>query len=349
MQREPVDALLQRIPALEKVGNALSVRDWARGFAQQAAHDDSTRQRFRWLARATAHDVVLGKLLESHLDALQILHELLGATDSARLLQHLAPADGLWGVWCAQAAGVPALRLEHGDAGPRITGRKSWCSGAGLVQAALLTCDDAGQSQLVAVAMNHPGVQVTQDGWHAVGMAGTGSVDVVFDQVPAIPVGLPGAYVDRAGFWHGAAGVAACWHGGACAIAQPLRQRVREAGAQADGLLAAPLGVVDCALEASALVLRDAADRIDSARAGGEPFGRRHALRARGVVEAAAQTVLAEVGRALGAGPLCRDAAHARRTADLAVFLRQSHAQWDLAVQGRLLAADDGADGQWQI
>jgi hypothetical protein len=63
------------------------------------------------------------------------------------------------------------------------------------------------------------------------------------------------------------------------------------------------------------------------------------ALRSRAAVEEAVSTVLAHAGRALGAGPLCRDAALAQRFADLPVFLRQSHAERDLAELGRLLSA----------
>ena len=52
--------------------------------------------------------------------------------------------------------------------------------------------------------------------------------------------------------------------------------------------------------------------------------------------------MLDRVGRALGAGPLCLDPVHAQRVADLPVYLRQSHAERDLAGLGALAA--DGAD-----
>ena len=55
-------------------------------------------------------------------------------------------------------------------------------------------------------------------------------------------------------------------------------------------------------------------------------------------VEAAATTVLEHASRALGAGPLCRNAGFARMVADLPVFLRQSHAERDLATLGSELA-----------
>jgi hypothetical protein len=48
------------------------------------------------------------------------------------------------------------------------------------------------------------------------------------------------------------------------------------------------------------------------------------------------------VGRALGAGPLGHNEAHSRRVADLTVYLRQHHAERDLAALGALVA-DSGA------
>jgi hypothetical protein len=55
----------------------------------------------------------------------------------------------------------------------------------------------------------------------------------------------------------------------------------------------------------------------------------------RAVVEQAATATIDRVGRALGAGPLCSDAAHAQHVADLTVYLQQSHAERDLADLGR--------------
>ena len=55
------------------------------------------------------------------------------------------------------------------------------------------------------------------------------------------------------------------------------------------------------------------------------------------MVEEGATTILTRVGRALGAGPLTRDAAHSRRVADLTVYLRQSHGERDLLDHGQRL------------
>ena len=53
--------------------------------------------------------------------------------------------------------------------------------------------------------------------------------------------------------------------------------------------------------------------------------------------EAAAQAVLEETGRALGATPFCRDAGFARAAADLPVFIRQSHGDRDDAALARAI------------
>lgn len=63
----------------------------------------------------------------------------------------------------------------------------------------------------------------------------------------------------------------------------------------------------------------------------------------RALTEAAAADVLGRTGRALGAGPLSHDEAHSRAVADLTVYLRQQHAERDLARLGELVAEHGAA------
>ncbi|MNH22973.1 hypothetical protein D3C79_828500 [compost metagenome] len=69
--------------------------------------------------------------------------------------------------------------------------------------------------------------------------------------------------------------------------------------------------------------------------------------RTRAQVEQAVEQVIHHVGRALGAAPFCRGNHFARLSADLPVFLRQSHAERDLAVLGEQLAQRPA--GVWQL
>jgi hypothetical protein len=61
----------------------------------------------------------------------------------------------------------------------------------------------------------------------------------------------------------------------------------------------------------------------------------------RALIERTASEVIDRVGRALGAAPLATDADHARNVADLLVYIRQSHAERDLATLGALVAGED--------
>lgn len=283
----------------------------------------ATLARWRALAAVAAVDLGLAKLFEGHTDALAILAELKADPRGAE--------DACWGVWCAEPPDMRVGIRGQASGGVRISGLKGWCSGAAVLSHALVSgWNAAGQPCLAAVALDQPGVTVTTQGWHAVGMRSSASVNVVFDQAQGTAVGPPGAYVDRPGFLHGGAGVAACWYGALAGIAGRLRDAV--ARDQPDPYRLAHLGAVDVALTQARAVLREAASAIDL-----HPADRcaLETARARLAVEAAAEQVLSCVPRALGAGPLCRDAALAQALADLPVFIRQSHAERDQAAHGK--------------
>ncbi len=288
----------------------------------------ATLARWRALAAVGARDLSLAKLFEGHTDALAILHEA-GAS---------RPDDAsAWGTWCAEPPDA-RLRLDLTDAGGFVlNGRKAWCSGARSVSHAVVSCWNLdGEPMLAAVALRQPGVRMTDDGWQAVGMRDSASFDVQFDNVAAVPLGGPNFYVRRAGFWHGGAGVAACWFGAATALADALSVALHaRSAAQPDPHRLAGLGEAAVALQGAAAVMRETAAAID--RAPGDD-AMAAALSVRLCVEAAANVTLGAVGRALGPGPMCKDAAMARRFADLPVFMRQSHAERDLEALGRRLA-----------
>ena len=81
-----------------------------------------------------------------------------------------------------------------------------------------------------------------------------------------------------------------------------------------------------------------AAERIDAGQAGGEA-GEVLALQARAVVADSVERIIRQVGHALGPAPLAFDEEHARRVADLELYVRQHHAEADLARLGSALVA----------
>lgn len=306
------------------------VRRWLKSGQLQLPLPGSGRTSHRWrcLSELTAIDVVAGRLAEAHADAVAILAEL-GGPDPG--------ADEWWGVWAAEAPDAVLVARSAGDS-VVIDGTKAWCSGAGLCTHALVTAHlTDGRRGLFAVDLRSGGVRPLQSSWRNTGMADSDTRSVEFSSVAATPVGAPGDYLNRPGFWFGAMGVAACWLGAARAVAAPLYHRA--AGGSADEHMLAHLGAVDAAITAAQATLRAAAEQVDRDPRNVSGKAELTARRVRAVVETAVDEVLQRTDRALGPGPLCLDEQHIRAVADLTVYVRQSHAERDLAALGLLAAA----------
>ncbi|OBG67210.1 MULTISPECIES: acyl-CoA dehydrogenase [unclassified Mycobacterium] len=303
------------------------VRHWLESERLELPLPASGRTAERWqrLSSLAEENIVAARVAEAHVDAVAILHELGGKP----------PESGqLWGVWAAESPDAVLTATDtHGAF--TLAGTKVWCSGAGFCTHALVTARlEDGTRGLFAVQVTDGSVKPLPSTWWNAGMAGSDTRPVQFTNTHAVAVGDPGDYLDRPGFWHGAIGVAACWLGGARRVADPLYRCAKSESADAYSL--AHLGAVDAALAAGDAMLAAAAAQVDA-----DPFDRTGtaqllARRVRTVVEHAVDEAITRTGRALGPGPLCQDGRHAQRVADLSIYIRQSHAERDLAELGRL-------------
>lgn len=327
-----VRAVLEQADAVDGLGvDIAATLDWAVDAGRR--RPSSLSATWELLAAVASRDVAAARVLEPHLDALGILDE----AAAAGIDVPVDPA-GAWGVFAAEGPGV---RLEaREDAGTwTLHGTKPWCSLASHLTHALVTAwVDEERRQLFALDLRDPAVTARTGPWHARGLERVVSAPIDVEGAAAVPVGEPGWYLRRPGFAHGGVGVAACWWGGAL----PLREALRTAAgtARADQLARVHLGRVDTALWAARAVLLETATAFE---AGGSASEGLRAARARAVVADAVETTLTESARALGPLPLVADEAHARRVADLQVYVRQHHGDRDLARIGGDLAA--GADG----
>ena len=288
--------------------------------------DGETGELFSILERLAIDDLGVARTVEPHLDALAILAQ--------AGMQELA-GDRSWGVFAAEG-GTEPLRLSPVGS---LTGVKPWCSLAADLDAALVTAThDDGSRQLFAVDLTPSGVTVLPGTWHSRGLAEIPSGPVRFEDVAATPVGEPGWYLERPGFAWGGIGVAACWHGGAVALARAVLDAARTK--PDDMLLAMHLGAIDEAVSSSRRAIHEAAALIDDGTAIGAA-GSVLAKRVRATVARACELVLERAGHALGPAPLALDEAHAKRVADLTVYIRQHHAERDLASLGAALSRGD--------
>lgn len=330
-------AVAQRAPRSTGAGDAHRV--WvADGLTRAVAEGEldlplpgggDTRRRWRALSDLAERDLSLARLAEGHTDATAILAEL-GA----------APPDPgqVWGVWAAHPPGT-VLTAVPVEGGWRLSGTKPFCSGAHTCTHALVSAEVAGGGRRL-FAVDTGRVEPVEGTWACAGMAASDTLTLVFDDLPAEPVGPEGAYVQRPGFHHGGIGVAACWFGGALAVAAPLAARA--ARDSADDHTRTAYGAVDRDLHAASAVLELAAEEIDADPLDAKGLAALRAQRVRAVVARVCGDVLRRTGEALGAGPLASDAHYARAATDLAVYLRQHHADRDLAALGSSAAGEEG-------
>ena len=242
---EDLDAISPLLAeAQAAVGDVPALLDLAKTAAATAPKPGEGRTAFLWeiLASVTAVDVAAGRVLEPHLDAAAILGQAAGlAAGEGRDCPDFDGIrfDGAWGVFAAEA---PGLRLEAKEAEGcfLLHGSKPWCSLAAQLDHAVLTAHvEGGGRAAFAVDLHADGVSFANPEWTSRGLREIPSGTVHFDGVPAVPLGGSGWYYQRPGFAWGGMGVAACWLGGAVAVARSFtaslqQSRRRRTGAGPD-------------------------------------------------------------------------------------------------------------------
>jgi hypothetical protein len=270
-----------------------------------------TALRHRRLLELAREDLPLARLAEAHTDALAILAE-----------AQISPSPGLYGVWAAESPG-DELHFQGGV----ITGRKMFCTGAGLIDHALITVD----GHLIEVNLRENAGTFTADSqtWRTCAFRETNTATVQFSGTAAYRlVGAGNWYLTRPGFWHGACGPAACWAGGAAGLFDYAVHQTRS-----DPHTLAHLGAMGAGLWGMTAHLDCAGNEIDS-HPNDSDTARCRALTVRHLIEQACTEILQRLGRAYGPRALAFDAGVSRRYQEVELYIRQSHAERDLEALG---------------
>lgn len=287
-----------------------------------------TPERWRTLARVARHDVSEGRLVESHVDAVQIL---------AEAGRPVVPG-ALYGVWASEHPRWTVTAAGSPD-GWVLAGTKAFCSGAGLVDRALISVSDepavGSPSLLLDVSVDDLGPdRIDRSMWNTPALADTATavvdltgVEVGGEQV----VGDPGWYLDRPGFWDGAVGPAACWAGAAMGLVDVATGQPpsHPHGRAQLGALRALAWHLEATLDV-------AGREVDAADDRSIPDRRTTALTVRHLVDVACAEVQDRFARALGPRALTSDPSVVERDHALSVYRRQCHAERDLEVLGDL-------------
>ncbi len=310
------------------VDRSLAVRTFVRraraGISLPFPGLGNTAERFRTLRAEAAADASVGRLFEAHADALAISFE-------AGISPPLQSALAVWA-----SGSTASTRVEEGVDGTRLNGKRSFCGGATIVDAALMTTDSPEGERLVFVRLNQPGISVDTGTWRTEAFREAGVSTVYFDNVRIDVdsfIGPPGWYGQREGFWFGAVGVAAVWAGMADTLidALPVVRRKRDDVSRiATGAIEASMWAVSALLEQAAMQLDEIAtipDRSDRIRvAKSIALCTRHTVRSH--LEVAMSAFDQEVGPALMAFE--KDLARSRM--ELSMSLGQAHGPRDLLV-----------------
>lgn len=277
----------------------------------------ATPLRHQILMSLGREDLSLARLAEAHYDAVAILAE-----------EGRQPQPGaLYGVWASEVPGRPMV-LQHRGESVQLYGEKLFCSGAGLLDRALITVT-VPEQRLIDLDLRQDAAKIQFDHsvWKATAFAETRTSKLCLHGATASErdiLGAPGWYLERPGFWHGACGPAACWAGGAQGLVDyALRQ------ARSDSHTLAHLGAMHASIWSLHSTLDSAGRAIDQFPTDAAR-GRILARTVRHLVEEQSSDILRRLARAYGPHPLAADASIATRYQELDLYLRQWHAERDL-------------------
>lgn len=262
----------------------------------------------------------LAKLTEAHWDALSILHE----------ANHPIQKAALYAVWASENPHNP-LTLSRKNTQWLLNGTKMFCSGAGIVDRALITSEGL----LIDVDLTQPSsiehIEINTSLWVTSAFKDTNTATLTFTNFPVDEqsfINNKGWYLARDGFWQGALGPAACWGGGAAGLVDYSLNNPRQ-----DAHTLVHIAAMESDIWTIRCVLEHAGKEIME----GLNLMQRHqlALRTRHIIEQRCTDILTRFARAYGPFPLACDALIHQRYEELNLFLRQNHGERDLEALGK--------------
>jgi hypothetical protein len=280
-----------------------------------------TALRHRKLAEIARQDLALARLAEAHVDAVAILAE------AGR-----KPHAGLYGVWAAETRGYP-LFIKTSPDGSTLNGSKMFCSGAGLIDRALVTvCRPEPRLVDVSLRSSPETIAFDQTAWKVTAFADTQTATAHFAETPISEedlIGGPNWYLVRPGFWHGACGPASCWAGGAMGLVDYALAQSRD-----DAQTMAHLGAMSAGVWGLSAYLDLAGREVDQ-KPNDVDAAMTRALSVRHLIDQACNDILMRLGRAYGPRALAFDPFVSKRYQELEIYIRQCHAERDLEALGR--------------
>jgi alkylation response protein AidB-like acyl-CoA dehydrogenase len=280
-------------------------------------------QELRLVRQVAAADGSVGRVFDGHLNALERLAA--QAPSDLRDREFAAAAGGrlragVWGGNPVPGEG-PVAEIRTTPRGEVLRGVKTFCSGAGGLNRALILARD-GDGPPVAVwvdVADSQHVEIDQRWYRSHGLRASVSHRVVFHDAPVIArFGEPGSLAAHPWFSRDALRTAASWAGMADAavdaalnelVQRPSRGQLEQLAA---GRILTAQRTIDVWIDAAAAAMDSVSDDLPSV-----------ALHARAAISDACRLLLDEAARACGSAPFARGGSLDRARRDLQVFLLQ--------------------------
>jgi hypothetical protein len=299
------------------------------------------------LRRVAAADAAVARILDGHQNAIERLEVAAEPAVRDRELAAVEAGARLLGVWGADPRGDegPPARLHQTGAGLVLRGVKTFCSGAGGVDAAMVMVgSDDGTAPALVLLDCGEAVEVDRDWYRAAGLRASESHRVVFHDTPVTAVlGGPGELARDPWFSRDAMRTAATWAGMVDAAAEAALEALVAGGRQEDplaqlaaGRIEATRGTVDAWLARAAMVADAAIRPSAAAPILGALVDGRHTLSTRSIcdprdvgiamraeIDRAAKAILVTAAAACGSHPFVTAGRLDRARRDLETFLLQ--------------------------
>jgi alkylation response protein AidB-like acyl-CoA dehydrogenase len=292
---------------------------------------------WRVLRAVASADGSVGRILDGHFNGVERLSLLAPEPLRSAELEAVAAGElrlGVWGADPIPGEGEPA-RLVGSNAGPVISGVKTFCSGAtGLDRALVLVRGDTPGPPVLAYVDLSSGVAVDTGWFEGAGMRASESHRVVFDGAPVLAVlGEPGELVREPFFSRDAVRTAVTWAGiSDAAVDAALDVLAAKAGdKEPDDVVSLAAGRMLTARGTIDRWLEHAAERADADPSTLPGF----ATQLREAVASSCREILDEAARAVGSHPFAVSGPLDRARRDLQLFLLQHRLEPALVRRGR--------------
>jgi hypothetical protein len=191
--------------------------------------EDNMLALLRCIYGAGREDLAFARLLEGHIDAVQIVL-VRGTQEQAGALQAAVSRGAVLGVWNADLAQAP-LTVQNGQ----LIGGKAFASGAGLLSHALVTLNagDRQAVQLVLVDLAETAPEIDRSWWDVAGMQASETHLVRWTGTPfdeTWKIGKPGDYESEPCFSGGALRFVAAHAGGVAGLFERTRDHLQKTG-----------------------------------------------------------------------------------------------------------------------